>query len=460
MSEERIRKNIIRIELSSDYYSAFLTIIKDDDAPSVKESEVQSALAERQVVFGVDNAAIRQAISEGEVVNRLIASGIPHKNGEDAELKYNFDTNIDAKPEVLEDGTVNFKNIGFIKSCSAGAVLVEKKLATEGVSGTTVTGRNISGRSGKDKVLAAGKNTHLSEDGTKLISDIDGRINFDGKKVSVLSVMEINGDVGIGTGNIKFVGSVVVTGNICNGYEIETTGDLTIHGVIEGAVVRVGGNLNLARGIKGHGEAKVSVQGNLITNFINSADVWVGGNIEANNIMTANVRCDGNIILSGKKGQLIGSEVLCKGNLEAMVIGSDLEVITDVKMGLDTDVVKEIQSISAELKENLVNHERLSKDLQTLLNKLKLNPDNEKLKQTIFVNKKEYDALEEKSKEQRTRLRLLQELANTVSTSYVKAGHMYPGVRVKIGNSIYHVKFQMQNTILKKDKGEIVAIGY
>ncbi len=461
MSEERIRRNIIRVELSNDYYSAFLTIIRDDGAPTVKEADVQSVLADRQVVFGVDIAAIRQAISEGEVVNRLIASGIPHRNGQDAEIIYNFDTNMDVKPEILEDGTVNFKNMGFIKSCEAGAVLVEKKLATNGISGTTVTGRNISGRDGKDKVLAAGKNTHLSEDGTQLISDIDGRISFDGKKVSVLSVMEIKGDVGISTGNIKFVGSVVVGGNICDGYEIETTGDLTVNGVIEGAKVKVGGNLNLSRGIKGHGEAEISVAGNLVTNFINSAaELWVGGNIEANAIITSKVKCDGDIKLTGKKGQLLGGETLCKGNLEAMTIGSDLEVITEIKMGLDTDIVEEIKSISSELKELVVTYDKLGKDIQTLLNKLKLSPDNEKLKQTIVANKKEYDAVEVKTQEQKSRLRLLQELASSATTSCVRAGLMYPGTRVKIGNSVYHAKFQMQNTILKRDKGDIVAIGY
>lgn len=453
-------RNYIRIDLSNDYYTAYLTIERDPDAPAVRESDVMAALKERAVVFGINPNAIAEAISKGEVMNFPVAEGQRHENGRDAEIVYHFDTGEKSKPEMLEDGTVNFKNLGIVKPVAAGSVIVEKKPATKAKAGTTVTGRNIMGRDGKDKVLGAGKNTHLSEDGLSILSDIDGNIHYDGRLVSVDSVMEIKGDVGISTGNLSFVGSIVVNGNICDGYEVTTTGDLTVNGVVEGAVIHVGGDFIVSRGIKGHDDAHIEVDGNMTTGFINSADVTVKGNLEANAIMTSKVRCDGSIKLSGKKGQLVGGEIVCKGNVEAKIIGSDLEVITDIKLGLDSELVEDIRNLAVGIKEKAELHDKLGKEIQTALTKLKLTPDNDRLKLILAKSKKEYDESEAAQREMKARLAMLQELANSHMTAQLRVGLLYPGTRVKIGNSNYLVKFPMQNTILKRDKGEIVTLGY
>lgn len=457
---ENKASNYIRIDLSNDYYTAYLTIERDPDAPSVKESDIMNALKAKAVVFGIDYRAIQKALELQEVIELVVATGMKHENGIDAELVYKFPVGEKAKPEVLEDGTVNFKNLGIVHSVSAGSVLIEKKPATKAKSGTTVTGRNIQGRDGKDRVIAVGKNTRLSEDGLSLISDIDGRISFDGRVASVDTVMEISGDVGIATGNLSFVGNVVVNGNVCDGYRVETTGDLTVNGVVEGADLEVGGNLMISRGIKGHSQANIVVKGNLITGFINSCDLKVSGNLEANTVMSSKIRCDGSIKLNGKKGQLMGGEILCKGNLEAKVIGSDLEVITDIKLGLDTELVEEIKLLMVSIKETTETHDKLGKDIQTIAAKLKVNVENDRMKAMLIKSKKEYDESEETLKSMRLRLNMLQELANSHMSAQLKVGIMYPGVRVKIGNSMYLVKFQMQNTILKRDKNEVVAIGY
>ncbi len=451
----------IRVELSNDYYSAYLSIINDPDSQRVTEAQVMSLLKEKSVTFGIDKGAILRAIASTEDVDKaIVAQGIPHQNGEDAELAYSFEMKNEAKPEVLEDGTVDFKNLGIVKAARKGDVLAEKKPATEAIAGTTVTGKSIKGRNGRDKVLPAGKNTHISENGLVLYADIDGKINFDGRLVSVLSVMEIKGDVGVSTGNIDFVGSMVVNGNICDGYEVKTSGDLTVNGVVEGAKLNVGGNLNIAKGIKGHDEAVVTVEGDVFTNFINATDLNVKGKIEANAIISSNVKCDGEIILSGKKGQLTGGEVTCKGDITAKAVGSNLEVITNVRLGLDYAVVSEMKDLATEMKEVAVKSDQLSKDMVTLANKLKLMPDNASLKLKFIKHKKELEEIEAKQKERQTRLNMLQELAVGAKNSRLKAGVIHPGVRVSIGKTTYTSKFEMKNTIIKKDKAEIVTIGY
>lgn len=67
-------------------------------------------------------------------------------------------------------------------------------------------------------------------------------------------------------------------------------GDLTVNGVVEGAVLEVGGNLLISRGIQGHDDAHVSVDGNMVVNFINSANVCLAEILRQNSIMSSVVK--------------------------------------------------------------------------------------------------------------------------------------------------------------------------
>merc|ERR1711879_534750 len=96
-----------------------------------------------------------------------------------------------AKPQILDDGKVDFKNIGFVNIVKRGDVLAVKRPATKGKNGTTVTGKVIRGRDGKDVVFKIGKNVKLSSDGTSAFADTDGSVAFDGDKMSIIQLLEI-----------------------------------------------------------------------------------------------------------------------------------------------------------------------------------------------------------------------------------------------------------------------------
>lgn len=456
-----MHKKQVTVRLSDDYYKAFVTIRKDEAFEAVKSQDVIEALKEKSVVYGLDYQMIdRISASNEDIFEALVAEGVPHEHGVDARIEYQFDADRKNKPEILEDGTVNFKNMGFVNAVAAGAILARKIPATKGTTGTTVTGRTIHGREGKDKAFSVGKNVHISEDGSAVVSDIDGRLSFDGKKIEVLSVFEVQGDVGVATGNVEFIGSVVVNGNICDGYEVSTTGDLTVNGVVEGAVLHVGGDLTVSRGIQGHDDARITVGGNVVINFINAANLTVTGNIETNAITSSIIKCDGSIELKGKKGQLIGGELTCKGNLVAKTVGSELEVITDIKLGIDAELVDEMKELTSEIKSITSEIENQGKEVVTLATRLKSNPEDEKIKFVMLKLKASYDELQEVLKDKKARFNMLQEYASKVSGATLKAGLIYPGVKVKIGSSNYFVKNPMTNTVIKKEKGEVVATSY
>lgn len=454
----------ISIKLSSDYYEAYLTIEKNpnvDDGPKVKTADVIEQLKEKSVTFGIDYLAIDKALaSDMPISNLLIAKGEPHKNGTDSVIEYKYNILNDNRPELLDDGTVNFKNIGYFTAVEAGSVLAVKTPATKAKPGTTVTGRTISGRDGRDKVFKIGRNVKISEDGLSLVSEIDGRLQHEGDKVSVYNFLEIRGDVGVETGNLDFVGSIVINGNITDGYEVRSTSDITVNGIIEGARVISGGDIIISRGVQGHDNAYIECKGDLVVNFVNAAELVVKGNIEANSIMSSIIKCDGYIELKGKQGQIVGGETVCKGNFDAKVIGSDLEIVTPIQLGLDFTILEELKGVSEELKQLKSEYDNIEKDIRALIGKIQINSSDLRLKLMLSKSTKRYDEIKLLIPNLEDRFTMLQEYVNNMMNSRLKSERIYPGTRVKIGNGNYYVKFTMDNTIIKREKGEIVVEGY
>jgi len=77
-------------------------------------------------------------------------------------------------------------------------------------------------------VLPKGKNVEISEDGQSLIAGIDGQVNYIDGKVSVFANYEVPADVDNSTGNISFVGNVIIRGNVLSGFTVEAGGSVEV----------------------------------------------------------------------------------------------------------------------------------------------------------------------------------------------------------------------------------------
>ncbi len=460
MSEEKSKFDIA-VRISDDYYKAFLSVEFLIPSVSIKPDEIIKVLKDKNIIFGLKYNVIEAICKNGQTVfNEVVAEGIPHENGTDASINFTFNKEHRAKPQILDDGRVDFKNMGFVEAVKAGDALAIKIPASKGKNGTTVTGKVIRAKDGKEAVFKIGKNISLSSDGLKAIADVDGTVNVDNDKISVIQMLEIKGDVGVETGNILFQGQVIVNGNVTNGYSIECEGDLVINGVVEGASLRSNANIVISRGIQGHDEANIHCEGQLTSNFINSATVVCRGDIETGAIMNSIVKSDGKITVKGKKGLIVGGEITSKSDIEANVVGSEMGIITSIKMGVDVEIIDELKNLSAEVKELIEMHDKLDKSIKILKIKVDQNPEDER---SLFMLKKysgNFLELDTKLSEKRLRLKMLNELVNNIRGAQLKAKTIYPGTRVKIGSTSYYVKFALSHTIITKDKGDIVAIGY
>lgn len=449
------------IRISDDYYKAYLSIEFSSSTVNVKSDELLDLLKEKNIVFGIKHNVIDQICKTCKSdFNILIAEGIPHENGSDATIDYTVSKEHKAKPQILDDGRVDFKNMGFVERVSEGDVLAVKKPPTKGKNGTTVTGKIIKGRDGKEVVLKIGKNMRFSDDGLSAISEADGTIVYDNDRISVIKSLEIKTDVGVETGNISFQGQVIINGNVTNGYSVECEGDLIINGIVEGAKLSAGGNMVISRGIQGHDDAEIKCNGDLTVNFINSANIYVRGNIEASAIMNSNVKCDGRVVVKGKKGLIVGGEVTSKSDIEANTVGSEMGIITSIKLGVDIEIIEELKALSTEVRELIDMHDKLEKSVKLLKSKIEMDPEDQR---SVFMYGKystNFLKMDTDLTEKRLRLKMLNELVNNIQGAQIKANTIFPGTRVKIGNGSYYVKYALSHSIITKDRGEIVVTGY
>jgi len=82
--------------------------------------------------------------------------------------------------------------------------------------------------------LPRGKNVLLAEDGLSLLAGIDGRVEIIDGKIHIYAVYEVSGNVDNSTGNIDFVGNVIIHGNVLTGFEVKSGGYIEVSGRVRG----------------------------------------------------------------------------------------------------------------------------------------------------------------------------------------------------------------------------------
>ncbi len=331
-SEENGDSGILRdgvrctVTLSDDATEAY-ALIEGADEEEVELHIILDALVKEHVKVGIDKRAIAQLASKNGARGQstLVAVGTKPVPGQDAEIAYHFDPNPKPTMEHLPNGKVNYKEAGVLQAVEAGDLIAQKKPATLGESGITVTGVKISARAGTDVVIKKGENTKFRDAlQTELVSTISGCVGIgEGNTIKVSPVYIVNGDVDMKTGNIRFDGGVTVKGDVKAGFTVEACGDVEIKGVVEDAHVHCGGTLTIRGGFIGTGEGLIQCCGDVHLLFLENQKLIAGGDIYiAEEIIHGDVTSGGSIYVKFGKGAIIGGEIHARNSVEAKIFGN------------------------------------------------------------------------------------------------------------------------------------------
>lgn len=447
----------VNIGVSPDKMKATMIIFPPDGGRMLTRSELKEALKNSGVVYGIYDETL-EMLAKSPIYNQqiVIAEGTPPVNGINGRLEFHFEINKDAKPTIGEDGRVNYKELNLIENVRKGQVLVTAIPPIPGKPGKNVLGFEIPALDGKPAVLPKGKNVEISPDGQSLLASVDGHVNYIDGKVSVFPLYEVQGDVDTSTGNINFVGSVLVQGNVLSGFSIEAGGNVEVLGVVEGATIKAGGNIILRRGMQGAGKGTLICEGDVVARYIEHSNIYAKGDIRAEVIMHSNIKCGNKLELMGRKGLLVGGVTKVGREVSAKIIGSPMTTITDIEVGVDPEVKERYKAIKCEIRsieEGLRKTDQVIKLLKRLESVDKLTPEKELIlsksvkSRLFYINRLE---------ELREELATLEEILSQSAQGKVRAQIIiYPGTRVTIGTAYLNVKENLHYCTLYRDGADV-----
>lgn len=458
IQEEVSIDSIIEVIVSQDKMKAFVVLTPPEGkgcSPSI-EAFVQ-ALYSKGVVYGMSEEKIRNLVAR-PVYNQqvLVAEGVIPQNGKNGEVKYLIDINKDRKPVIMEDGTVNYKEMNLINNITKGQKLAELIPPISGKQGRNLVGTELKAIDGRNAVIPRGRNVVLSANNQELFSDMDGQLQYADGKISVFATHEVMADVDNSTGNIKFIGNVTVRGNVLSGFEIEAGGNIEINGVVEGATLKAGGDIILKRGMHGIGKGLLIAGGDIISKYIESATAEARGDIKAEAIMHSDIKCGNKLEIGGRKGLLVGGTVRVGRLVELKYLGSQMSTDTVLEVGIDPNLRERLKFLKGDLF-NIEEGILKSNQAITLLNRLKNAGELSMEKREILAKSTRTKYFyENKLQEYKKEIADIEEKFQHGADGKIRIlGSVYPGVRVAIGNSMMYIKEEAQYCSLYSDGADI-----
>ncbi|MDR1735699.1 MAG: FapA family protein [Oscillospiraceae bacterium] len=450
----------VMVLISKDRLKATVRLTPAEEGGRAPDREMlNDALGRFGVVYGIDSEKLDVLVKlpvYGDDIS--VASGTAPERGKDAAFTYNFTLDKELRPVEREDRTVDYKNLGIVVNVSAGDLLCKKIPAIPGKAGTDVTGRAIPPPPVKNPPISAGKNVTVSPDGLSAFAAISGQPELINGRVTVNPVFTVNQDVSVATGNIKFLGSVVVMGNVLSGFTIEAEGSVAVHGFVEAAVITAKGGITVTDGVNGMGTGVLTSGQNVRSKYLQNCTVQADGLVEAESIINSNVKSGDSIKLNGK-AVLFGGKYAARNNISARSIGSRNSTgKTELEVGADPKLLARNTEIPELIREEQVKLQKVSR-LYELMSQYekegRLDAEKAKLLESSrFSAQKSNEIIQALTNE----LEVCKEQMQTLGFGKISAKDtIAAGTRITIGPHTMTAQRDMVNTSISRVGDELVT---
>lgn len=367
------------ISIAKDLLSAYLTFTPPSGGRLLSYNDLLTLLKSSRILYGLDHNVLKSLAGN---VNKpygqpiLVASGIQPQSGTDAKIVFNFSLARDKTPKMLPNGDVDHKVLSYVQNIHKGDLLASLIKETQGIPGKNIFGLDVKPKPGRSRILPKGKNTEISPDGLSLYATADGTVEILDGRITVVSLLEIKGDVGVATGHIIFAGDVKITGNIISTYNVLAEGSIYIGGCIEASEIRAGKDITITQGVKGMSSqgisaCKIYAGGNITTKFIENATVFANGVIRTDSILHSRVSCYDTVLVWGRTGNIVGGEVRALKEIVCDVVGSPGAVAaakTIIESGKTNSIMSNFHTLQEEIKQLEVDIEKYKSALIELEN--------------------------------------------------------------------------------------------
>lgn len=461
-------KLISALSVSRDKLKAYYSIYPTKLGKVPTYADIEETLHKNAIMARVEQAAVEEQLQTIDPANPrfvriLVAQGREPVNGHDE--YYIPLINLSKKAgEIKSDGSIDFKEVGSIIEVKKGQDVLRRVPKVKPADGYDIFGDKTFAEMTPVEGYYKGLNIEpgLGDDNI-FISSIDGCIDIDGKKISVIPTAVISGDVNYDTGNIDFDGSVHILGSVVSGFSVKARGDIIIEKNVDDAFIEAGGDITVKMGVVGKENVKLVAGGKVVAKYLLNAKVEAAGDIIVDDsIINCDVFSNSRISVVARQGKIIGGKSTALYEIVVNVSGSINETETQLNVGRNLFIEKELTDI----------HREISKWRQIVdetMRKLKVN-----FGESVFDNPKEFIAklpnfkkknclmllkeLSSGNKELKTHMERSKEVQDKLRLErepcIIIKNKAYPGTIISIRKSIKRIESMIDNVKYYEDPEE------
>jgi len=429
----------------------------DEKEPELVLQDVLLTLKLAGVKFGINEKLIDKYLAEKKWDQLFVAAeGTYPAVGNDAIFGYNFSTTKSLKPQIKDDGHIDYKEINIICSANKDDLLIKKISPVQGTNGVDVFGNVLPGKFGKDFNITAGTGTYKDPNDASVIkAATDGIIMFNPKSliVEVQKLYAIPGSVDFSTGNVHVKSSVDIGGDVKTGFSITTPYDINVKGRIEHAEIMCEGNLNVKGGIVGDNIQLIKVGGDIHTGYIRDQQIIChGGVYAATEISSSTIESGDEVTLTKPDGRIVGGKIIASSKIYAGSAGNKYDVPTLLEVGANFEHRERYNKKFEQITESHNQAETIKKKIDLMDQSL---PD-PGMNHTYKALKDQHKGAVEHWERMCADLKEIEKDYFNVDNPVVMIMKTcFNGVTVKIRHAVYEVKQEMNHVMFKLNGDQI-----
>jgi len=463
MSDQNNITDIIKIQVTEKNTKVVLFIKEPDpEKPfEITNQNIYDALYQAGVEYGINKEIIENIIVEKKWGEKfVVAEGVLPVPGESAKIEFKFPTEKTLKPQVKEDGKIDYKEASVLKSVEKDEILAEKIGAKLGEKGIDVFGNEIPAVYGKDiEMPIAGPGTYKDPGNSSLIkSSIEGVVYYNprNRTIEVQKLYIVPGSVDYSTGNINVKSSIEIRGDVKPGFSVTSPYNIQIKGVAEHAIIVCEGTLKVTNGIIGDGKQTIKVGGDIHAGYINNQNINCGGSIYvANEIRHSIIECDSEVIITKTDGVIVGGKITAPSKITAPIIGNQYNITTELEVGLREKYREEYVRRHKELKILKGKIDEQQDLINSMMKKAALmdSPHSTRLNSLLEQSDKlisSYEKLKSETQE------FEDNFFSVKNPTIIVTKIVYPGTIIRIKYAMFEVKEELYNVTFRLIDGEVV----
>ncbi|MDR2746600.1 MAG: FapA family protein [Treponema sp.] len=424
-------------------------------------------LHSNKVYYGINEDAVNKQVDKPVYLEPVtLAEGDKPADGRDAYIQYNFETDKSrVRLQEGSNGRVNFKDLNIIQNVVENQPLAVRIAAQEGKNGKNIRGVLLPAKDGKNIPLPLGKNVHVADDGITILADINGQVLVVNNKINVEPVYTVDGGVNLKSGNIEFLGTVIINGDVEDGFFVKTAGNIEVNGTVEKAELISEGDIIVTQGITGKGEGTVKAGHSVWAKFIENAAVESGDLVVVSDgIINSRVDAAHRVLCQGKRAAIVGGRVRAREEINAKTLGSPMSgTETVLETGFDPKLKTMLFQLTEKKEDLRKQFEELQRNIQTLVNirkQRKTLPEDKELVLAEFMSQLQ-NLIHSIKKTDEELFKTQTALDKTDVNGRVSASaRVFPGVRIQIRDVREDVRSEYRAATFLLEDGLIRAGAY